>query len=133
MGHEIVYWLQELGVTPTRFAFEWPQIYRASKSKGDPNDLPALVGVSMYVAGVIFCTDIHSYTPREWAGSLPKATTSKAAADASPRANRIRSHLSKAELKHWPTGQHDAIDSVGIGLHFLGRLKPARVFPGSTP
>lgn len=109
--------------------FEWPMIYPKQRGKR-PNDLPALAGVGMAVAAM-FPGELHSYYPAEWAGQIPKAKT-KAKADSSPRALRIKSRLSPEEMKHWPSGQHDAIDAIGIGLHHLGRLERKRVYPGAS-
>lgn len=105
--------------------FEKPQIYRASRSKGNPNDLLGLVGVSMAVAARLPQAFISSPTPAEWCGNLKKNT--RGSAKASPRAKRILSRLTPAEAKLVPD-QHDALDAVGLGLWFLGRLNPVRVF-----
>jgi hypothetical protein len=108
--------------------FEWPQIYRAAKSKGDPNDLVPLAGIGMSLAGMLNVLPITP-TPAEWAGQLKKFT--KGDVGQSPRALRIRSRLSESELEHWQD-QHDVIDAIGLGLWCLGRLAPKRVFPGAT-
>lgn len=115
------------------FVFEWPQIYRAARSKGDPNDLPALAAIGCATAAIIGCDVVKSYTPKVWAGSVPKATRTKALAENSPRAKRIKSRLSSVELPEWPKGEHDAIDAIGIGLYHLGRLEPKRLYPGAAP
>lgn len=140
MSHSIVDWVAGLNARPRVIAIEWPQIYRGTKSKGDPNDLPGLAGVAMAVAGVLSIAlaarqeklDVLSYTPAEWTGQLPKSTTSDGV-KFSPRAKRIASHLTDAELLVWDsTRSHDAVDAIGIGLHALGRMDPVRVFPGAT-
>ena len=106
---------------------EWPQSY-AGKTR-DSNDLFGLCAIPFAVAG--HTIPVRAYTPREWSGQIPKSTR-KSTANTSPRAKRIKSRLTRKELKHWPEGQHDAIDSVGIGLHYFGRLNPVRIFPGAT-
>lgn len=121
------------GGQPNTVAFEWPQIYTAAKSKGDPNDLIAMAAVDGALTAVLHLACIMRgvqlrvlcYKPAEWIGQLPKATRGKASA--SPRAQRIYSRLTPAELALVPD-QHDAIDSVGIGLHALGRLGVRRVY-----
>lgn len=108
---------------------EWPQIYIAAKSKGDPNDLPPMVGVSMYLAGMLGLP-VQSYIPREWlSGTCPKATTGDPWA--SVRGQRVWTALSETErLTVVPS--HDAIDAVGIGLHYLNRFAQVKLYSGST-
>ena len=108
---------------------EWPQVYRAGKSKGDPADLLPLVGVGMCLAGLLHPGAIKSPTPAEWIGQLPKSTTGDPWASA--RGQRIGSRLSDVERGR-VVPSHDAVDAVGIGLYCLGRLERRRVFPGAT-
>lgn len=142
MSQAVVEWVAGQRARPRIVAVEWPQIYRGEKSKGDPNDLPGLAGVAMGVAGILSLVfaarqeriDLLSYQPREWAGQLPKEKRIDGVR-MSPRAKRIMSRLTDAELKleAWTaTNSHDAIDAIGIGLHALRRLEPVRVFPGAT-
>jgi hypothetical protein len=107
-------------------AIEWPQIYRGPRAQGDPNDLPALAAVGVSVAALLGAS-VQSFTPRDWAGQVPKAT--KGNCKESPRAKRIRSRLSGPELAVWEalrSGDHDAVDAIGIGLHALGRGPASR-------
>lgn len=106
---------------------EWPQVYRAGRSKGDPNDLLPLVGISMYLCGLIG-VPMQSYLPRDWAGGSQKSTTGDPLV--SPRGRMIWNLLSGAE-RDVVDVSHDALDAVGIGLHYLGR-GPRRVYPGAT-
>lgn len=119
-------WFEPLG--SPELVFEWPQVYRAAKSKGDPNDLLPLAGICGALSGVLQATLITSYTPAEWIGQLPKGTTGDPRE--SPRGTRIWSRLTHAE-QMTITLSHDAIDAVGLGLHHLGRLKPKRVLTSS--
>ncbi len=127
-------------------AFEWPQIYRAVKSKGDPNDLIGIAGVGSALAGLMagraLLGGLSTPTPAEWIGQLPKTCQlckgkrkrtcrCKGSSWATPRGMRIRSRLTAAELALIPD-QNDVIDAVGIGLYALGRLDPARVFAGAV-
>lgn len=132
---------------PLELAFEWPQVYRAVKSKGDPNQLIGIAGVGSALAGIFAAqnrlANLVTPTPAEWIGQLPKVCPacrgrrSKAckacggSAWETPRGRRIRSRLKPSELALVPD-QHDAIDAVGIGLYALGRLDVARVFPGAV-
>jgi hypothetical protein len=133
VADDVLTWVEQYTsiVSIDVLVFEKPQIYRASKSKGDPNDLIGLAGVAMAVAGFLegrkrFSTlRVLSPTPAEWIGQVAKTTTGSA--KESPRARRILSRLDAAELALVPD-QHDAIDAVGLGLFALGRLTVKRVF-----
>lgn len=132
-----VRWAMAMDAVPRVLICEHPQIYRAAKSKGDPNDLillatinGALGGILSYAAagrdqGVVML----SPTPAEWIGQLPKVTTGDGWK--SPRGERIRGKLSVAE-RAVCDGTHDAIDATGLGLFALGRLDRVRVFPGAV-
>ena len=112
----------------TELVLEWPQIYRASKSKGDPNDLLGIAGVAAALAALVG-VPCKSPTPAEWIGQLPKATSGDPWT--SPRGARVRARLGAEELAACEN-THDAIDAVGLGLWSLGRLDRKRVFPGAT-
>ena len=76
--------------------------------------------------------EVIAYTPHEWIGTLPKATTVKGA-KTSERAKRIKSRLSGSELDIWAAAKyHDEIDAIGLGLKALGRLERRRVLPGAS-
>ncbi len=108
---------------------EWPQIYRAGKSKGNPNDLPPMVGVSMTLAGRLD-VPVTAYLPVEWLhGQCPKAESGDPWR--SPRGQRVWTALDRDERNN-VIPSHDAIDAVGIGLFYLGRFDARRLFPGST-
>ena len=115
-------------------AMELPQFYSRKKSKGDPNKLALLVLVCGAVAARMrteYGCAITCYHPGEWAGQLPKSTK-RGEALTSPRGLRVVSKLSDAE-RGALADDHDSVDSVGIGLHHLGRFAPVRVFPGALP
>ncbi len=132
-------WVREHTVVPRTLVIEWPQIYTAVKSKGDPNDLLSIAGVGAAIAGMLThavyqleqrCLQVLSPRPSEWAGQLPKSTKAKLASQ-SPRARRVLSKLDDLE-RQVATLKHDALDAIGIGLYVLGRLDPYRVLPGAT-
>lgn len=154
MAAQVRMWCVEHGANPSHIVFEWPQIYRAAKSKGDPNDLPALAGVGMAAVAMLATgalQQILTPTPAEWIGQCPKVCNrcsgkklngtlpkAKKVCDLchgskweTPRGRRIRACLTAAEIALVPD-QHDAIDSVGIGLYAEGRLKLVGVFPGAV-
>lgn len=118
----------------TGLAFERPQIYRESKSRGDHNDLPPLAAIGTAVACLLGASGVrprvHSPTPAEWSGQLPKSTTGDPWR--TPRGRRIASRLREDEFNRIPA-QHDSVDAVGIGLHALGRLGVRRAYPGVSP
>lgn len=106
---------------------EWPQVYRASRSKGNPNDLIGLAGIIGSLAGRLD-VPVRTYTPAEWIGQCPKATTGDALE--SPRGRRVWGALDDTE-RAAVVVSHDSVDAVGIGLHHLDRLV-RRLYPGST-
>lgn len=118
-----------IGEGLTQLVYEWPQVYRATRSKGDPNDLLGLVGVGAALSGMLG-VPAQTFTPAQWIGGLPKSTTGDPLA--SPRGARVWSRLD-ADERAAVEVSHDAIDAVGLGLHALGRLERVRVFPGATP
>jgi hypothetical protein len=104
--------------------FERPQIYRAGRSKGDPNDLPPLFGVGAAISARLDVETV-SYTPAQWIGQMPKATTGDPLK--SPRGRVVWCSLAKDERDRVDLS-HDAVDAVGLGLHHLGRLH-TRIYP----
>lgn len=123
---------------PTLLAVEWPQIYRETKSKGDHNDLLGLAGVCAALAAMYPDAIVKSYRPAEWEPAPKVSPTRKAKrlgpidseAFTSPRGVRVMGRLLPAERELVPMS-HDAVDAVGIGLHALGRLGRARIYPGA--
>lgn len=135
VAQDVVRWAIARAEEPYNLAWEWPQVYTAAKSKGDPNDLLGVVAVGAAVAGILAmgcqmrgtALQQASYTPAQWIGQVPKAT--KGSALKSARALRVLAPLDPLE-QDAVLPQHDAIDAIGIGLYHLGRLRPRRVFPG---
>jgi hypothetical protein len=134
IAREVRSYVAQQGVSAwmSEIVLEWPQVYRAAKSKGDPNDLLGIAAVCGAVATYWPNSQITAYKPAEWAGQLPKATSHKQAL-ASPRGRRVFGRLQGDEVLVWDQLRyHDAVDAVGIGLYHLGRLKPRRVLPGTS-
>ena len=105
---------------------EMPRVYPGSgQQKGDLNDLTRLAAIVGYAEGLlaaysrIFATGsphTHRIYPADWKGQVPKKIMTA----------RILSKLSDGELaKIVRVGakDHNTIDAIGIGLHYLGRLK----------
>lgn len=108
-----------------RVVFEWPRVYTAAKSKGDPNDLLPLVGVGMAMSAYLGESCImYSVHPHEWKGQLPKDACHArillrlTPSEAMVAAGAQRVAKSKA---------HNVLDAIGIGLHHLGRFGRERV------
>lgn len=150
MAATIAEWCVARGARPQVLVFEWPKVYTAAKSKGDPNDLIALAGVGMAVATTLLSlknlAELATPLPSEWVGQISKGCAyckrqagnlskkcrvCKGSAKLTPRGLLICDRLTPAELKLVPD-QHDALDGVGIGLWKRGRLVPNRVFPGAV-
>lgn len=105
----------------TEVACEWPQVYAPGKQKGDPNDLLALVGVSVGICALYAGADVSSYLPAQWKAQMPKGVAHE----------RVLARLSAEERNEiWlPSAkglQHNVLDAIGIGLHHLGRFERHR-------
>lgn len=100
---------------PNKLAIELPQVYLASRSRGDPNDLIQLAlvvgGFEMWFDGLVF-----KLLPHQWKGTVPKEIM----------AARILKRLSEEEqskIEKAPKSLlHNTLDSVGLGLWHLKRL-----------
>jgi hypothetical protein len=133
----IIRWGIAYNMEPRFLVYEWPQVYVASKSKGDPNDLISLAAVGAELAGQLsialiqrdICLVRLTPTPAEWIGQIPKSKTGDPWD--SPRGARIKSRLTETEFRA-VAPSHDAIDAAGLGLWALGRLDRIRVFEGAT-
>lgn len=133
----IIVWLWETGKRlltmpqDLEITYEWPQIYEDD----GPAVANAIIGMAAVDAAVTMACrmryglrTIHSFKPAEIWGQLPKHKSgSYYHSDRCPRGTRVWSRLSDSE-RAIAVDQHDAGDSVGIGLHKLGRLGLRRVF-----
>jgi hypothetical protein len=132
----VIEWAIDKTSEPYHLVWEWPQIYTAAKSKGNPNDLLGVIAVGAAISGILgmgcrsrgVALDVRAYKPAEWIGQLPKCTQGRPTE--SPRAQRILARLDPLELDA-VTAQHDAIDAIGLGLFRLGRLNPEHKYPGA--
>jgi hypothetical protein len=116
-----------------RIVCETPQIYQrgGGRTKGDPNKMLHMVGVNGALAGLFSSLPVTSYKPAEWKGQLPVDTLVR----------RVCSRLAPDELALVPMRKvrgkivpdPDVGHAVGVGLHYLGRLEPVRVYPGASP
>lgn len=100
---------------PQRIVCEVPQVYRASQSKGDPNDLIDLA----LTAGVCLASasDATAVRPRAWKGTT----------DGDVFEGRIRKRMEGNGPFAWGLNdvpkslQHNAVDAVGLGLWCIDR------------
>jgi uncharacterized protein YjeT (DUF2065 family) len=109
-------WKEAPGGLAHELIIEFPMVYpKREQQKGDPNDLVQLGAV----AGGLVCTLNLKSTmvyPRDWKRSMPDDVTRL----------RIQKRLDDTEKRaiQLPTAksyQHNVWDSIGIGLHHLGR------------
>lgn len=94
---------------------EIPQVYNVGKQKGDQDDITNLSGIVGAVTMALNPTSVTSYYPREWKGQLPKDVCG----------DRVLLTLSESERKavgNYGALQHNILDSIGIGLKYLGRF-----------
>jgi hypothetical protein len=143
MAGTIRFELRRVRLEPDSLIFEWPQIYTAAKSKGDPNDLIAMAGVgSALAASLDTLTSLHTPQPGDWirvpkvcpackGRASKKCRMCKGSSWGTPRGRLIAESLTDGErvMVH---DQHDEIDAVGLGLWKLKRLVTRRVFPGAV-
>lgn len=105
---------------------EWPRVYQrgGGRTKGDPNDLLALVGVDCALVAFLMPNDVSHVEPSQWKGQMTKEVVEV----------RVRSRLAPSEMIALDEGAreaksmaHNMVDAVGIGLHHLGRFERFRV------
>lgn len=103
-------------------AVEIPRVYQGSKQKGDPNDLLPLAAICCSVATLLPNAKVTGYYPRDWKGTV----------DPDVMTQRIQGRLTGREATNvisvGRSLDHNIWDAIGIGLHYLGRLGPRRVF-----
>lgn len=95
---------------------ERPQLYRQSKSKGDPEDLARL----LILCGMLAAErphDTHLIKPRQWKGTVPKT-------------NRLADYvIHKRNMRRWGSDYlflgipgslaHNVADAVGLGTWWI--------------
>ena len=110
-----------------RTLVELPQIYRAVKAKGDPNDVVRVAALVGWIEAS-FPRAVHERaSPHDWKGTIPKA-------------RRLRDYvvhernakaLGLCYLRWFETCPeslaHNVADAVGLGLWWLKRQQPRRL------
>lgn len=103
---------------------EKPQVYTC-RNNANPDDLielsAALGACVATVEAYYFIEKYVTYLPREWKGQVPKEVHHR-------RIRRALKGTEQAALKKCLAGiqpdlQHNALDAVGLGLKYLGRIK----------
>lgn len=99
-----------------RVIVELPQVYVASRSKADPNDLIQLAAVVGTIGGMLRDVPMQTVLPRQWKGNIDKAIM----------VERIQSKLSAKEkgvvkLPSAKSLSHNVWDAIGVGLWYLKR------------
>lgn len=95
---------------------EIPQVYRASQSKGDPNDLIKVAVQAGQWIERFSCTGaaVRRVLPNEWKGQVPKTVHNK----------RVLACLTEDEkTRILPSLDHNMVDAIGLGLFHLKRLR----------
>lgn len=121
-------WLKKLGpIGPALYAvdqlaMEFPTTYGGRASTGNTNALFPLAAIDGALAALLPKAELTYYLPREWKSNM----------DPDAMIERIKSRLSPEELTcvELPAKslQHNVWDGIGVGLHFLGRLTPKKIF-----
>ncbi len=101
---------------------EWPVVYEGAARKGRPEDLMWLAAVAGAALAVVTPeARLTLVTPSEWKGQVEKKIHN----------DRVLKRLAKNELDTLDNRvnitllRHNAIDAIGIGLKFLGRMEAA--------
>lgn len=131
MSRALAQWFeQHAGIirSAVTYVSEWPRVYTAGKQSKDghwrdPNDLPPLTAVQTATAALVRASLVCvTYEPREWKGTVDKTVMNR----------RVYERLSIPEtgcIDDAGALTHNVLDAVGLGLKYLGRLEPKKVFP----
>jgi len=131
MARAILSWaMAKAGEGISEAALEYPRTYSGRASRGDANDLFPLAAVDGALAALLAFSKVKHYTPSEWKGGTQKPDSTK---EPYVVEAKVRMRLSPEELSciEWPGNVkhgYDIVDSVGIGLHHLGRFERLRVY-----
>lgn len=107
---------------PTDLAIEFPMVYGRPPKGTNSNDLIAVAAVAGAILRtfnwVTERTKIYC-PPRQWKGTIKKEVMIE----------RIKKLMTEEELesfsakKYSETYAHNVLDAIGIGMHYLGRLR----------
>ncbi len=99
-----------------QLVLELPQVYRAVRSKGDPNDLTELAAVVGALAASFRNAQQKVFLPAEWKGQVPKAIMHERALERLSPEEFGRISCRKKSLLH------NVLDALALGLRFLKRM-----------
>ena len=102
------------------FVSEYPQVYRAGASKGDPDDLLQLASVVAVFTANVVAKDYLAVRPREWKGQVPKDVHHARLVKALDDHEKLI-----VEESAPPSLRHNVLDAVGIGKYWFGLQRRA--------
>lgn len=106
----------------SRLVLEFPQTYGGRAARGDANDLFPLAAIDGALAALFPRAEVTSYFPREWKSNIDPDVLIKRIESRLTPEEHARVELPAKSL------QHNVFDAIGIGLAFLGRLEPRKVY-----
>ncbi|MFG0245714.1 MAG: hypothetical protein ACF8MF_06670 [Phycisphaerales bacterium JB052] len=114
---ELIYeWLR--GSRATQIVYEMPTVY--VDGYADPNDLMQLAGVLGAIAGMFPEVPWEGFLPAQWKGQLDKGVHHARIKEFFLSPHEVRKL--EVDLGEINAGlQHNALDAVGLGLHYLKR------------
>lgn len=118
--------IEPLILPPAECVIEIPQVYRASKSKGDPNDLIKLATVAGRLAEYYESRGlrVQLVKPREWKGQLPKKVMqNRLLGTRGPQWTRDEINALAGAANRVGNYDHNVLDAVALGMWRLGRFK----------
>lgn len=122
MAKEVFVWV---GEAPSVMVIECPRVYNAAHQKGDQNKsiIPLTLVVGALAGYSPLTTLLVQYFPRDWKGTVDPDEV---------MIPRIQARLTPEErVCLEPCAEslmHNVWDGIGVGLKYLGRLEPKRVF-----
>ncbi len=114
MAEAVVGWFERWSLDV--FVTEYQQTYATRYQVGNQDDIIQLACTTGAICHAVAAKERVEYLPRQWKQQVPKDVMCA----------RIESKLTAAEIATFEpmpkTLRHNAVDSVGIGLFYLGRL-----------
>ena len=116
-----LHWTSTVNVhRPDYLVIEIPQIYRQSRSKGDPDDLLRLAILVGEIEAVFTGVPKVEVRPRAWKGTLPKKKMPEYLVHKRNALALGPNGRYAASLRNVPRSlAHNLADAVGIGIWFL--------------